>query len=40
MPRDSHGHLVPGVVSPLRAVPKHIPRPEYVGKSEPSPFAG
>ena len=40
MPRDSHGHLVPGVISPLRSVPKHIRRPEYVGKSEPSPFTG
>ncbi len=38
MPRDSNGHLTPGVLAPLRAVPKHIPRPEYVGKAEPGPF--
>jgi len=40
MPRDIHGHLVPGRVSPLRSVPKHIARPEYVGKSGPKPFEG
>ena len=40
MPRDIHGHLVPGRVSPLRSVPKHISRPEYVGKSGPKPFEG
>jgi methionyl aminopeptidase len=28
--------LTPGVVSPLRAVPSHIPRPEYVGRKSPS----
>jgi methionyl aminopeptidase len=28
--------LTPGVVSPTRPVPKHIPRPEYVGKKSPS----
>jgi methionyl aminopeptidase len=26
------GSLVPGTVSPLRPVPRHIPRPEYVGR--------
>jgi methionyl aminopeptidase len=28
--------LTPGTVSPMRAVPAHIPRPEYVGKASPS----
>jgi len=40
MPKDSDGHLVPGRISPLRAVPKHIVRPEYVGKQSPTPFQG
>ena len=40
MPRDNNGHLVPGVISPIRAVPSHIARPEYVGKQEPSEFTG
>ena len=40
MPKDSNGHLVPGRVSPRRPVPTSIPRPEYVGKSEPAPFTG
>ncbi|MCU1403427.1 MAG: map [Microbacteriaceae bacterium] len=40
MPRDSEGHLVPGRVSPLRAVPKHITRPEYVGKKAPAKYTG
>ncbi|WP_294180548.1 type I methionyl aminopeptidase [uncultured Schumannella sp.] len=40
MPRDNAGHLVPGVVSPERRVPRHISRPEYVGKSGPAPFTG
>jgi len=40
MPKDSDGHLVPGHISPLRAVPKHIVRPEYVGKQSPTPFQG
>jgi len=40
MPKDSDGHLVPGHISPLRAVPKHIVRPEYVGKQSPTPFHG
>ncbi|WP_277451824.1 type I methionyl aminopeptidase [Janibacter sp. DB-40] len=30
----------PGVVSARRAVPAGIPRPEYVGKAAPTPFAG
>jgi methionyl aminopeptidase len=28
--------LTPGVVSPQRAVPAHIPRPEYVGRTSPA----
>jgi methionyl aminopeptidase len=40
MPRDKNGHLVPGRVSPLRAVPKHIERPEYVGRAEPREHTG
>jgi len=40
MPRDALGHLVPGVVSPSRAVPRAIPRPEYVGKPEPRRYTG
>ena len=40
MPRDTNGHLVPGAISPLRAVPRHIARPEYVGRAAPSPFTG
>lgn len=40
MPRDSEGHLTPGRVSPLRAVPQHITRPEYVGKQAPTHFLG
>ncbi|WEV79320.1 type I methionyl aminopeptidase [Janibacter cremeus] len=30
----------PGVVSARRAVPAGIPRPEYVGRAAPTPFAG
>ncbi|TFC96854.1 MULTISPECIES: type I methionyl aminopeptidase [Cryobacterium] len=40
MPKDSAGHLLPGTVSPLRAVPRHIVRPEYVGKVSPASFTG
>ncbi|PRY70294.1 methionine aminopeptidase type I [Glaciihabitans tibetensis] len=40
MPRDSHGHLTSGFVSPLRSVPGSIPRPEYVGKTGPRPYTG
>lgn len=40
MPWDENGYLVPGTVSPQRPVPKHIERPEYVGKSGPRPFTG
>lgn len=40
MPRDARGHLVPGRIAPLRSVPKHIERPEYVGKAGPKRFEG
>ncbi len=40
MPKDMDGHLVPGRISPTRSVPRHIVRPEYVGKPEPRPFTG
>lgn len=40
MPRDSFGHLTPGLVSPLRSVPREIERPEYVGHREPRAFSG
>ena len=36
MPRDTHGHLIPGRLSPHRQVPSHVVRPEYVGKAEPT----
>ncbi|MEO6942310.1 MAG: type I methionyl aminopeptidase [Terrimesophilobacter sp.] len=36
MPRDSHGHLIPGRLSPHRQVPDSIVRPEYVGRAEPT----
>ncbi|MGH3357075.1 MAG: type I methionyl aminopeptidase [Nocardioidaceae bacterium] len=32
--------LSPGVVSPRRAVPSSIPRPEYVDKQAPTPYDG
>lgn len=39
MPRDPQtGFLTPGVVSPLRAVPNTIARPEYVGKPAPAKY--
>lgn len=40
MPKDSNGHLTPGVISPARLVPANIIRPEYVGKAEPTRFQG
>ncbi|RKR74004.1 methionine aminopeptidase type I [Frondihabitans australicus] len=39
MPRDSHGHLTPGRISPQRPVPASIARPEYVGKAAPTPYS-
>ncbi len=32
--------LVPGVISPQRAVPGSIPRPEYVGRRSPERYSG
>ncbi|MYS80395.1 type I methionyl aminopeptidase [Embleya scabrispora] len=32
--------LVPGKATPIRSVPADIPRPEYVGKSAPTPYTG
>src|ERR1700761_5716365 len=32
--------LVAGTVSPMRAVPASIPRPEYVGRATPAPYTG
>ena len=40
MPRDSLGQLVAGRISPPRAVPAEIARPEYVGRPGPRPFTG
>jgi methionyl aminopeptidase len=41
MPRNPDtGSLVAGKVSPMRAVPSHIARPEYVGKSSPAKYTG
>ncbi|CAN5120851.1 type I methionyl aminopeptidase [soil metagenome] len=37
MPRDVAGHLIPGRISPPRAVPASISRPEYVGRPGPAP---
>ncbi|GAA4057295.1 type I methionyl aminopeptidase [Agromyces indicus] len=37
MPKDPDGHLIPGRLSPARAVPASIPRPEYVGRPAPTP---
>ena len=34
------GVLVPGTVSPVRSVPPHIERPEYVGKDRELAFTG
>lgn len=37
MPKNPEtGLLIPGTVSPMRPVPAHIPRPEYVGKANPN----
>lgn len=37
MPKDSSGLLIPGRLSPTRAVPAGIARPEYVGRAAPAP---
>ncbi|MFL5727021.1 MAG: type I methionyl aminopeptidase, partial [Chloroflexota bacterium] len=34
------GTLVPGVISPRRAVPASIPRPEYVDRDAPAKYTG
>ncbi|HWM33081.1 MAG TPA: type I methionyl aminopeptidase [Pseudolysinimonas sp.] len=39
MPRNASGHLTAGRLSPERAVPREIPRPEYVGRREPRTLA-
>lgn len=41
MPRDlKTGFLTPGRISATRSVPKHITRPEYVGRPSPAAFTG
>lgn len=41
MPRDPKtGYLTAGTISPARAVPAAIARPEYVGKKSPAKFTG
>jgi len=40
MPKDPAGRLIPGRLSPTRAVPATIARPEYVGRAAPSPNTG
>jgi methionyl aminopeptidase len=40
VPKDKNGKLVPGRLSPVRAVPSGITRPEYVGKPGPAPHVG
>ena len=40
MPKDSHGILTPGTLSPPKSVPSGIVRPEYVGKKEPAQHVG
>lgn len=41
MPRDAEtGFLTPGDLSPIRSVPKHISKPEYVGKPSPEKYSG
>jgi methionyl aminopeptidase len=37
---DVRAPLTPGTVGPWRQVPPSIPRPEYVGKTRPTPYAG
>ncbi|RHA37528.1 type I methionyl aminopeptidase [Cellulomonas rhizosphaerae] len=39
-PVHSRNALVPGTISPRRAVPSNIARPEYVGKPGPAPWRG
>ena len=37
MPKDPAGHLIPGRLSATREVPSGIARPEYVGRTAPTP---
>ncbi|MHA3683189.1 type I methionyl aminopeptidase [Leucobacter sp. HY1910] len=40
MPFDTHGHLIPGSLPPVRTVPSDIERPPYVGLKTPPPYEG
>jgi methionyl aminopeptidase len=40
VPKDNVGKLFPGKLTPLRAVPANIPRPEYVGRPAPAAHIG
>lgn len=40
MPFDTHGHLIPGSLPPIRQVPHAIVRPPYVGLKTPPPYEG
>lgn len=40
MPKLPSGELIPGNLSPERSVPRHISRPEYVGKPAPETYRG
>jgi methionyl aminopeptidase len=40
MPKDASGSLIPGQLSPIRAVPESIRRPDYVWKPAPKAFNG
>jgi methionyl aminopeptidase len=40
VPKDENGKLTPGRLSPARAVPNGIARPEYVGRPGPAPHVG
>ncbi|WP_173923960.1 type I methionyl aminopeptidase [Agromyces sp. Marseille-P2726] len=40
MPKDAAGHLIPGRLSPSRAVPGTVRRPEYVGRRKPARYTG
>lgn len=40
MPKNSAGHLIPGVVSSVLGVPSKVKKPEYVGKPAPARFQG
>lgn len=40
MPKNSHGHLIPGTVHPDPLPPLRISRPEYVGRQAPAKHTG